>query len=132
MAQLANAYIQLSTDTNDIATINPILSITDHTGEIIYQKETDTTSRQERTIPLTVSYMIWSILSNITNAPQKRYYHLSIPSIEQGSYAIKTGTSEKKYGKTSLPNDARIATYTNRDVIISRAGHTDGKALGAE
>ncbi len=56
-----------------------------------------------------------------------------MPSMERKfgskSYAIKTGTSEKKVGTLSRPSDARMTSYTNRDIIISRAGHTDGKAM---
>ncbi len=66
MAQLANAYIELSSDAEDLVPkLNPIVSITNNRGKVIYEKEQDISHKKKRIIPRTVSYMIRQILSNI-------------------------------------------------------------------
>ncbi len=66
MIQLANSYIELSSDSqNKVAQINPIISITNAQGKVIYDKNKDLSYQKERIIPHTVSYMIRQILSNI-------------------------------------------------------------------
>jgi hypothetical protein len=125
MRQLAQSYITLANHTDDyISHINPVLHITDSNQQYIYTKIADTASISPRAISIAAAQDVWSILSDLRNAPTNRTYHLSIPARETGSYASKSGTSEKKIASKSYPNDARLITYRPDAIIISRAGHT--------
>jgi hypothetical protein len=72
--------------------------------------------------------MIWNILADKNHMPASRWPWRLIPI---KNFALKTGTSDKKIGGKSYPKDGRMVLYTPEDVIISRAGNTNGSAMGA-
>lgn len=123
LLQLSQAYIQLSATGEVYAQINPILRITDGEGEVVYQKPT---SRFKKVIPDTVGDMIWRILANPSNMPTDRRW---LRNLGMDNIALKTGTSDAKIGTKIFPRDGVSVVYTPTDVIVTRAGNTDGKAM---
>lgn len=123
LTQLAQAYIQLSTVWDFFPEINPIARILAPDGAIIYQKPT---SRFRKVIPETVWDMLWRILSNQRNMPQdwRRLRNLPVKNL-----ALKTWTSDIKVRWKPYPRDGVSVVYGPEDVIVSRAGNTDGSAM---
>lgn len=121
--QLTQGYTQLSATGKTYTTINPIASITDSYGDLLYTKQ-----HEERTkvIPDTVADMIRSILSDKNTMPQNRRRLRTLPL---KNLALKTGTSDIKVGEKTLPRDGLSVIYTPTDVVVSRAGNTDGSAM---
>lgn len=123
LLQLSQAYIQLSTTGEVYPQINPLLRITDSDGEVVYQKPM---SRFKKIIPDTVGDMLWRILANPSNMPTDRRW---LRNMDLDHMALKTGTSDAKVGTKILPRDGVSVIYTPTEVIVSRAGNTDGKAM---
>jgi membrane peptidoglycan carboxypeptidase len=125
MLELAQAYSQLSSTGDQQYFINPILSITDPQGNIIYQKEQNQQSIK-KVIPDSVAQNLRDILSNKDYMPEAWWAWRLLPL---DHFALKTGTTDKKLGTQSLPRDARMVLYTDQDVIVGRAGNTNGAAM---
>lgn len=122
--QLAQAYTQLSATGETYTRINPIVSVTAPHGEVLYTKQHD---QHQKLIPDTVAQMIRSILSDKNTMPQTRRRLRNLPIT---NFALKTWTSDIKVGTATLPRDALSVIYTPTDVIVTRAGNTDGTAMG--
>lgn len=123
--QLAQSYIQLSITGNTYPLINPILSITTNQGKTIYTKPATRFTKQ---IPDGVADMIRQILATSLYMPENwRRLHDKLPLQH---IALKTGTSDIKAGKTAYPRDGLSIIYSPTDLIITRAGNTDGHPMG--
>jgi membrane peptidoglycan carboxypeptidase len=123
LLQLAQWYLQLSTTWTVYPEINPIQRIIWPDGNMVYEKQP---SRLKKIIPDTVAEMIWRILENPSNMPTEWRWLRNLPV---KNLALKTGTSDIKVNGDPRPRDGVSVIYTPRDVIISRAGNTDGKAM---
>ncbi len=123
LLQLAQAYTQLSTTWTVYPMITPIQRIVWPDGVVVYEKPT---SRYKKVIPDTVGEMIWRILENQSNMPTdwRRLHNMALKQ-----FALKTGTSDIKIGGEPRPRDGISVVYTPTDVIINRAGNTDGSAM---
>lgn len=123
LLQLAQAYIQLSVTGTVYPEINPLQRIIAPDGKLLYEKPR---SRFKKVIPDTVAEMIWRILSNPANMPQDRRW---LRNVWLQHMALKTWTSDIKKGKVSYPRDGISVIYTPTDLVVSRAGNTDGKPM---
>jgi penicillin-binding protein 1A len=126
LLQLAQGYIQLSTTWSVYPEINPIQRIIAPDGTTIYQKPP---SRIKKVIPDTVAEMIWRILENPSNMPAEWRWLRNLPI---NNLALKTWTSDIKVNGEPRPRDGVSVVYTPTEVIISRAGNTDGAAMWAK
>lgn len=123
MIELAQAYMQLATTGDRSITINPILSVLTHQWEGKYEKKNLSIPK---IINPTVADMLWKILSDANYMPETWYRLHNLPI---KNLAIKTGTTDKKVWNNLFPRDGRSVVYNAHDMILSRAGNTDGKEM---
>ncbi len=121
---LAQAYLQLSTPHDQVPYVNPILSITDPSGEIIYQKWEQ---HHERIVPKGVAYQIRNSLKRQWEVSPYRQEWITYSGLWE--YAIKSGTSDVKINGVPYAKDGLVAIYNPAHTIVSRWGNLDSKPL---
>ena len=121
---LAQAYLQLSSPTDIVPTINPILSITGPYGEDVYKNMVVKTTRK---IPKGNAYQIWNILKNRSEVSPYRRDKVSYQWL--GEYAVKTWTSDIKKNDVVYAKDGYVVVYTPHDTLLSRAWNLDNTPL---
>ena len=122
--QLAQGYIQISVTGSSYPLINPIAQIRTNQGDVIYRKPT---TRFIKQIPDTVANTIRQVLANPSYMPEnRRRLHDRLPL---RFLALKTGTSDIKVGDTAYPRDGLSIVYSPTDLVITRAGNTDGHPM---
>ena len=97
MLELASAYTHLSTTTP--AKLNPILEIRGSNGSILYTKEPEV---QQNVIKPGIVSLMWKILSDPSNRIGAWATKFNVRGL---TYALKTGTSNVRTEKASLPRD---------------------------
>lgn len=97
MLELAGAYTHLSTSTP--AKLNPILEIKSSDGTILYTK---TPEIQQNVINPGIISLMWKILSDPANRIGAWATKFNVKGL---TYALKTGTSNVRTEKASLPRD---------------------------
>ncbi len=127
MIELSQAYLQLATTGEKVPTINPLLAITTSQGNSVYKR--DNAQYLPKIIPTTVGDMIWNILSKKEYMPSAWYWLHNLPL---NHIALKTVTTNKKIGKRLYPRDGWAVFYTPHDLLLSRAGNTNGKEMGSK
>lgn len=122
LVDLAGAYASFANN-GRFNPVNPILEIRDRDGNVI-EKQHDQSVQVMR--PET-AYVINSILSDIYARPAGSWRNiLTIPG---QNMAAKTGTSNKKIGKTNYPNNLLTIGYTPTILSASWVGNSDGKQM---
>ena len=100
---------------------NPILKIFDPKGNEI---KIDPPIPKQTVLP-GVAYMITDILSDNSARPLGWNYFLALADNRRA--AVKTGTSSKNVGETTLPRDLWTIGYTPQYTTAVWTGNTDGK-----
>ena len=124
MLELASAYTHLSTTTP--AKINPILEIRWSNGTILYTKEPEI---QQNIIKPGIVSLMWKILSDPSNRIGAWATKFNVRGL---TYALKTGTSNVRTEKASLPRDWWLAAYTPSKVLMMWAGNADARPMNAK
>lgn len=104
--------------------LNPLLEVRNRKGEIIedfYKPE------GKQVIDPQVAYIINDMLSDIAARPPGSWR--SLLTIPGHNVAAKTGTSNKKIGRTLLPNNDLTIGYTPSLAAGVWVGNTDGKNM---
>lgn len=103
--------------------INPILEIRNRDGEIIEQFQPE----GEQVMDPQAAFIVNSILSDVYARPAGSWRAtLTIPD---HTVAAKTGTSNKKVGRTNYPNNLLTIGYTPSIAVAAWVGNTDGGRL---
>ncbi len=103
--------------------VNPILEIRDRDGNVLESFE----AKGEQAMDAQAAYILTNILSDIYARPGGMWRNtLTIPG---HTVAAKTGTSNKKVGKTNYPNNLLTIGYTPSIAVGFWAGNTDGSRL---
>lgn len=124
MLELAGAYTHLSTSTP--AKLNPILEIKSSDGTILYTK---TPEIQQNVINPGIISLMWKILSDPANRIGAWATKFNVKGL---TYALKTGTSNVRTEKASLPRDWWLAAYTPSKVLLMWAGNADARPMNAK
>ena len=124
MLELASAYTHLSTTTP--AKLNPILEIRGSNGSILYTKEPEI---QQNVIKPGIVSLMWKILSDPSNRIGAWATKFNVRGL---TYALKTGTSNVRTEKASLPRDGWLAAYTPSKVLMMWAGNADARPMNAK
>lgn len=122
MIQMVKAYTHLSA-WGKPALLNPILEITNPSGDILYKKKVE---KAKEIIPPWVAYLLWNILSNLDNMPASWRQTFNFPAVK---FATKSGTTNGVYGDKKLPRDGWFVAYTPSKVMMFRWWNNDGKPL---
>lgn len=103
--------------------INPILEIRNRDGEIIEQFE----HHGEQVMDPQAAFIVNSILSDVYARPGGSWR--AGLTIADHTLAAKTGTSNKKVGRTNYPNNLLTIGYTPSIAVAAWVGNTDGGRL---
>ncbi len=103
--------------------INPILEIRDRDGNVIESFE----PKGEQAMDPQAAYILNNILSDVFARPGGMWR--SILTIPGHTVAAKTGTSNKKVGKTNYPNNLLTVGYSPSIAAGFWTGNTDGNKL---
>ncbi len=105
------------------APVNPILEVRDRNGNVIEKFE----DKGEQVVDPQVAYVLSSMLSDVYARPGGTWRNtLTIPG---HTVAAKTGTSNKKIGRTNYPNNLLTLGYTPSIALGVWVGNTDGERL---
>ncbi len=119
---VAAGYAALAT--NQYKELCPIVKIeTLHGMPVDLPCETEPKAK----IPEEIGYFVADSLNDTKWRPQRYWREADVPNYPE--IAIKTGTSNKRVGKTLLPADNWIAGYTPKMTAVMWAGNTNGRAL---
>ncbi len=103
--------------------VNPILEIRDRDGNVLEKYE----DRGKQVMMPETAYIINSILSDIGARPAGSWRN--VLTITGQNLAAKTGTSNKKVGKTNYPNNLLTFGYTPTILAGTWVGNSDGKQV---
>ncbi len=101
--------------------VNPILEIRDRNGNVIEKQE----DKGEQVISSETAFIINSILSDVSARPAGSWRNNL--TIAGQNIAVKTGTSNKKIGKTNYPNNLLTIGYTPTIISGTWVGNSNGK-----
>lgn len=105
------------------APVNPILEVRDRNGNVIEKFE----DKGEQVVDPQVAFILSSMLSDVYARPGGSWRNtLTIPG---HTVAAKTGTSNKKIGRTNYPNNLLTLGYTPSIALGVWVGNTDGERL---
>ncbi len=120
LIDLAGAYGALANE-GKFMPVNPILEVRDRKGEILEKFEPH---EGDQVIDPQVAYVISSILSDVLAKPAGEWRNSM--TISGHTVAAKTGTSNKKIGRSIYPNNNLMIGYTPSIVAAVWIGNTDG------
>ncbi|MCC6643746.1 transglycosylase domain-containing protein, partial [Candidatus Peregrinibacteria bacterium] len=120
LLDLADAYAMFPNN-GRYNPVNPILEIRDRNGEILEKYE----DHSVQVIKPETAYIINNVLSDVYARPAGSWRNiLTIPG---QNIAAKTGTSNKKVGRTNYPNNLVTIGYTPTILSATWVGNSDGK-----
>lgn len=103
--------------------VNPVLEIRDRDGNVLESFE----AKGEQAMDPQAAYILTNILSDVYARPGGTWRNTL--TIWGHTVAAKTGTSNKKVGKTNYPNNLLTIGYTPSIAVGFWAGNTDGSRL---
>ncbi len=103
--------------------VNPILEIRDRDGNVLESFDAE----GEQAMDPQAAYILTNILSDVYARPGGTWRNTL--TIWGHTVAAKTGTSNKKVGKTNYPNNLLTIGYTPSIAVGFWAGNTDGSRL---
>ncbi len=122
LLDLAGAYASFAND-GKFNPVNPILEIRDRYGNVLEKYE----DKGKQVMRPETAFIINSILSDIYARPAGSWRNvLTIPG---QNLACKTGTSNKKIGRTNYPNNLVTLGYTPTILSATWVGNADGKQV---
>lgn len=123
LLDLVNAYGIFPNQGKYIAA-NPIVEVRDRNGNILEKNDSPS---GEQVIDPQVAFTINYILSDVNARPGGTWRaNMTIP---EHTVAAKTGTSNKKLGRSIYPNNNLIIGYTPNIVVGVWVGNTDGSHM---
>jgi membrane peptidoglycan carboxypeptidase len=122
LLDLAGAYASFANN-GRFNTVNPILEIRDRNGNVLEKYE----DKGQQVMRPETAFIINSILSDVYARPAGSWRNvLTIPG---QNLAAKTGTSNKKIGRTNYPNNLLTFGYTPTVLSATWVGNSDGKQM---
>jgi membrane peptidoglycan carboxypeptidase len=122
LLDLAGAYAAFANN-GKYNPVNPILEVRDRHGNILEKYE----DQSKQVMMPETAFIINSILSDSLARPAGSWRNvLTIPG---QNLACKTGTSNKKIGKTNYPNNLLTLGYTPNILSATWVGNSDGKQM---
>ncbi len=122
LLDLAGAYASFANN-GKFNPVNPILEIRDRYGNVLEKYE----DRGKQVMRPETAFILNSILSDVTARPAGSWRN--VLTIPDQNLAAKTGTSNKKIGKTNYPNNLLTLGYTPNIIAATWVGNSDGKQM---
>jgi len=123
LVDLASAYGTFANGGTYVP-LNPILEVRDRKGKILEKHDF---AQGTQTLDPQAAFIINSILSDVMARPAGSWR--SSMTIAGHTVAAKTGTSNKKIGKSIYPNNNIMIGYTPSIVAAVWVGNTDGSRM---
>ncbi len=124
LLDLAGAYASFANG-GRFNPVNPILEVRDRNGNVLEKYE----DRGVQAMRPETAFIINSILSDITARPIGSWRN--VLTIDGQNLSAKTGTSNKKVGKASYPNNLLTIGYTPTILSATWVGNSDGRQTAA-